>query len=72
MWFAVEYGLEFRHEPIYKPRWDVDAAAVRTLYLAQAEPTNDDVNGLLPPYRATAERVGRIANELARFLVAHA
>ena len=24
-WFAVEYGLEFRHEPIYKPRWDVDA-----------------------------------------------
>src|SRR6195952_2023999 len=24
-WFAVEYGLEFRHEPIYKPRWDGDA-----------------------------------------------
>ena len=28
MWFAVEYGLEFRHEPHYKPRWDVDAAGV--------------------------------------------
>jgi hydroxymethylpyrimidine pyrophosphatase-like HAD family hydrolase len=26
--FAVEYGLEFRHEPIYKPRWDVDAPGV--------------------------------------------
>ena len=28
MWFAVEYGLEFRHEPHYKPRWDVDAPGV--------------------------------------------
>ena len=28
IWFAVEYGLEFRHEPIYKPRWDVDAPGV--------------------------------------------
>jgi hydroxymethylpyrimidine pyrophosphatase-like HAD family hydrolase len=27
-WFAVEYGFEFRHEPIYKPRWDVDAPGV--------------------------------------------
>src|SRR3954452_2468886 len=27
-WFAVEYGLEFRHEPIYKPRWDVEAPGV--------------------------------------------
>jgi Cof subfamily protein (haloacid dehalogenase superfamily) len=27
-WFAVEYGLEFRHEPVYKPRWDVDAPGV--------------------------------------------
>jgi Cof subfamily protein (haloacid dehalogenase superfamily) len=27
-WFAVEYGLEFRHEPIYKPRWDVDVPGV--------------------------------------------
>jgi Cof subfamily protein (haloacid dehalogenase superfamily) len=27
-WFAVEYGLEFRHEHIYKPRWDVDAPGV--------------------------------------------
>ena len=24
-WFAVEYGDQFRHEPTYKPRWDVDA-----------------------------------------------
>jgi Cof subfamily protein (haloacid dehalogenase superfamily) len=28
IWFAVEYGLEFRHEPIYKPRWDVDVPGV--------------------------------------------
>ncbi len=27
-WFAVEYGLEFRHEPVYQPRWDVDAPGV--------------------------------------------
>jgi Cof subfamily protein (haloacid dehalogenase superfamily) len=27
-WFAVEYGMEFRHEPIYRPRWDVDAPGV--------------------------------------------
>jgi Cof subfamily protein (haloacid dehalogenase superfamily) len=27
-WFAVEYGLEFRHEPVYKPRWDIDAPGV--------------------------------------------
>src|SRR3712207_447799 len=27
-WFAAEYGLEFRHEPVYKPRWDVDAPGV--------------------------------------------
>jgi Cof subfamily protein (haloacid dehalogenase superfamily) len=27
-WFAVEYGLEFRHEPVYRPRWDVDAPGV--------------------------------------------
>jgi Cof subfamily protein (haloacid dehalogenase superfamily) len=27
-WFAVEYGFEFRHEPIYQPRWDVDVPGV--------------------------------------------
>jgi hypothetical protein len=27
-WFAVEYGMEFRHEPVYRPRWDVDAPGV--------------------------------------------
>jgi Cof subfamily protein (haloacid dehalogenase superfamily) len=27
-WFAVEYGDQFRHEPIYRPRWDVDAPGV--------------------------------------------
>jgi Cof subfamily protein (haloacid dehalogenase superfamily) len=26
--FAVEYGDQFRHEPIYRPRWDVDAPGV--------------------------------------------
>ena len=28
VWFAVEYGLEFRHEPIYRPRWDRDVPGV--------------------------------------------
>lgn len=28
VWFAVEYGLEFRHEPIYRPRWDVGVPGV--------------------------------------------
>jgi Cof subfamily protein (haloacid dehalogenase superfamily) len=26
--FAVEYGMEFRHEPIYQPRWDVGGPGV--------------------------------------------
>jgi Cof subfamily protein (haloacid dehalogenase superfamily) len=26
--FGVEYGLEFRHEPDYQPRWDVDVPGV--------------------------------------------
>jgi Cof subfamily protein (haloacid dehalogenase superfamily) len=34
-WFAVEYGLEFRHEPIYKPRWDLDAPGVSEATLAE-------------------------------------
>jgi Cof subfamily protein (haloacid dehalogenase superfamily) len=39
-WFAVEYGLEFRHEPVYKPRWDVDAPGVAEADLEEmvAEP----------------------------------
>ena len=32
-WFAVEYGLEFRHEPIYQPRWDVNAPGVAEVML---------------------------------------
>jgi Cof subfamily protein (haloacid dehalogenase superfamily) len=28
MWCAVEYGFEFRHEPHYRPRWDVDVPGV--------------------------------------------
>jgi Cof subfamily protein (haloacid dehalogenase superfamily) len=27
-WFAVEYGDQFRHEPVYRPRWDVHAPGV--------------------------------------------
>jgi len=34
-WFAVEYGFEFRHEPIYKPRWDVNAPGVAEASLAE-------------------------------------
>ena len=35
VWFAVEYGLEFRHEPVYRPRWDVDAPGVAEAMLAE-------------------------------------
>jgi Cof subfamily protein (haloacid dehalogenase superfamily) len=40
VWFAVEYGMEFRHEPIYRPRWDVDVPGVAPATLAElvAEP----------------------------------
>ena len=34
-WFAVEYGLEFRHEPTYRPHWDVDAPGVAEASLAE-------------------------------------
>jgi Cof subfamily protein (haloacid dehalogenase superfamily) len=39
-WFAVEYGWEFRHEPVYRPRWDVDVpgVAVATLEEMAAAP----------------------------------
>src|SRR3954451_21247430 len=33
--FGVEYGLEFRHEPDYQPRWDVDAPGVATAPLEE-------------------------------------
>ncbi|CCG01238.1 HAD family hydrolase [Blastococcus saxobsidens] len=35
MWFAVEYGWEFRHEPVYRPRWDVDAPGVAAATLGE-------------------------------------
>jgi Cof subfamily protein (haloacid dehalogenase superfamily) len=34
-WFAVEHGWEFRHEPVYRPRWDVDAPGVAVATLEQ-------------------------------------
>ena len=39
-WFAVEYGDQFRHEPVYQPRWDVNApgVAVATLEEMVAQP----------------------------------
>ena len=39
-WFAVEYGWEFRHEPVYRPRWDVNVpgVAVATLEEMTAAP----------------------------------
>jgi HAD superfamily hydrolase (TIGR01484 family) len=33
--FAVEYGDQFRHEPVYRPRWDLDAPGVEVTSLAQ-------------------------------------
>ncbi len=35
IWFAVEHGWEFRHEAIYKPRWDVDVPGVAEATLAE-------------------------------------
>ncbi|RBY84099.1 HAD family hydrolase [Blastococcus sp. TF02A-30] len=35
IWFAVEYGWEFRHEPVYRPRWDVDAPGVEVATLEE-------------------------------------
>jgi Cof subfamily protein (haloacid dehalogenase superfamily) len=35
MWFAVEYGFEFLHEPHYRPRWDVDAPGVEEATLEE-------------------------------------
>ena len=34
-WFAVEYGDQFRHEPVYQPRWDVHAPGVAVATLAE-------------------------------------
>ncbi len=34
-WFAVEYGDQFRHEPVYRPRWDVDAPGVEVASLEE-------------------------------------
>jgi Cof subfamily protein (haloacid dehalogenase superfamily) len=34
-WFAVEYGDQFRHEPVYQPRWDVDAPGVAVATLEE-------------------------------------
>ncbi|MET0789126.1 MAG: HAD family hydrolase [Cellulomonas sp.] len=34
-WFAVEYGDQFRHEPVYRPRWDVDAPGVAVASLEE-------------------------------------
>lgn len=35
MWFAVEYGWEFRHEPVYRPRWDVNVPGVAVATLGE-------------------------------------
>jgi Cof subfamily protein (haloacid dehalogenase superfamily) len=35
VWFAVEYGDQFRHEPVYRPRWDLDAPGVEVAPLAE-------------------------------------
>jgi hypothetical protein len=52
-WFAVEYGMEFRHEPVYRPRWDVDAPGV-------AEATLEEmVQAPVAKLLARHERLGR-------------
>jgi Cof subfamily protein (haloacid dehalogenase superfamily) len=35
VWFAVEHGFEFRHEPVYRPRWDRDAPGVSEATIEQ-------------------------------------
>jgi Cof subfamily protein (haloacid dehalogenase superfamily) len=52
-WFAVEYGDQFRHEPTYRPRWDVDAPGV-------AEATLEEmVAAPVAKLLARHERLGR-------------
>ena len=59
VWFAVEYGLEFRHEPIYRPRWGLDVPGVA---VANAHPA---------VRAATAELTsGNDADGVARYLEA--
>ena len=53
-WFAVEYGLEFRHEPVYQPRWDVDAPGVAVATLE--EMVTAPVAKLLARHEALAAR----------------
>ncbi len=54
-WFAVEYGDQFRHEPIYRPRWDVEAPGV-------AEATLEEmVRAPVAKLLARHERMGRDA-----------
>jgi hypothetical protein len=35
VWFAVEYGDQFRHEPVYRPRWDADVPGVEVATLEE-------------------------------------
>ena len=35
VWFAVEYGHFFRHEPVYRPRWDLNAPGVEVAPLEE-------------------------------------
>jgi Cof subfamily protein (haloacid dehalogenase superfamily) len=52
-WFAVEYGDQFRHEPTYRPRWDVDAPGV-------AEATLEEMVAVpVAKLLARHERLGR-------------
>ena len=51
--FAVEYGLEFRHEPEYRTRWDVDAPGVA------AAPLDEILREPVAKLLARHEDVGR-------------
>lgn len=35
VWFGAEYGLDFRHEPAYRPRWDAGAPGVSVATLEE-------------------------------------
>ncbi len=71
MWFAVEYGWEFRHEPVYRPRWDVNVAGVAVATLEEwvtvaRSPTissmsSTKASGVIDPWRASSLAAGAAA-----------
>ena len=65
-WFAVEYGDQFRHEPVYRPRWEAMATAVRREFTGAQLFVPDGgffVSMMLPEDAHTDNLVGRAKDQ---------